>query len=71
MNKQQKLKDDTDMCIVKLDRANKLIGGLGGEKSRWTEPCAKLGAPYDLLPGDCLITSGLLSYAGPYTGTFR
>ena len=33
----RKLKKDTDECIVKLDRANKLIGGLGGEKARWNE----------------------------------
>jgi hypothetical protein len=25
------------MSQVKIERANKLIGGLGGEKERWTE----------------------------------
>eukprot|EP00955_Chlamydomonas_euryale_P086344 364207-Chlamydomonas_euryale.AAC.14 len=25
------------MCEEKLDRAQKLIGGLGGEKARWTQ----------------------------------
>jgi dynein heavy chain len=28
--KQKQLKDDSDMCVVKLERADKLIGGLGG-----------------------------------------
>ncbi len=26
-----------DLCEKKLDRATKLIGGLGGEKARWTQ----------------------------------
>ncbi len=30
-------------CTLKLERAEKLITGLGGEKVRWTEAAAALG----------------------------
>ena len=29
--------------LVKLERAEKLIGGLGGEQSRWTREVEQLG----------------------------
>jgi dynein heavy chain len=32
-----KLESDVADCEAKLDRATKLIGGLGGEKARWNE----------------------------------
>ncbi len=35
--KKLQLEQDVDSCEKKLDRATKLIGGLGGEKTRWTE----------------------------------
>ena len=33
--KKEKLEQQVDNCAKKLDRAQKLIGGLGGEKDRW------------------------------------
>lgn len=35
--RKKQLEYDVDLCEKKLDRATKLIGGLGGEKTRWTE----------------------------------
>lgn len=49
--KKLQLENDVDLCGKKLDRATKLIGGLGGEKSRWTEVAAKLGHDYINLTG--------------------
>lgn len=40
--KKQDLEDNIDLCSKKLDRAEKLISGLGGEKTRWTEAAALL-----------------------------
>ena len=40
-----------DLCAKKLDRAQKLIGGLGGEKDRWTQAAASLQKTYDNLTG--------------------
>ena len=48
-----------------------MIGGLEGEKTRWTETVAQLGEQQDLLVGDCLIAAGMVSYAGPFTAIYR
>lgn len=34
--KKKGLEDEIDLCSTKLSRAEQLIGGLGGEKARWT-----------------------------------
>lgn len=60
-----------DLCAQKLERAEKLIGGLGGEKDRWREAAQELGGRYDLLTGDMLISAGIISYLGPFTSLYR
>ncbi|KAF4757736.1 Dynein heavy chain 1, axonemal, partial [Perkinsus olseni] len=69
--KQEQLKHDMEQCAVKLERANKLIGGLGGEKDRWTSNVKSLSEKYELLPGDALIAAGMVSYAGPFVASYR
>jgi hypothetical protein len=59
------------LCEAKLDRASKLIGGLGGEKVRWTEAAASLNKQYDRLVGDMLLASGFIAYLGPFPGDLR
>jgi len=71
VEKQDQLARDIEDCQVKLDRAQKLIGGLGGEKARWTEQVQMLGAQYELIPGNALVASGMVSYAGPFTSLYR
>src|SRR5687767_4681073 len=41
-----KLEHDVADCEAKLDRATKLIGGLGGEKARWNEQSVILTGVY-------------------------
>ena len=41
--KKADLEQNIELCSKKLDRAEKLIGGLGGEKTRWTETAISLG----------------------------
>lgn len=60
-----------DLCGKKLVRAEKLIGGLGGEKDRWTQAAEDLQAIYDNLLGDVLISAGVIAYLGPFTSAFR
>lgn len=43
IEKKQGLEDSIELCSQKLIRAEKLIGGLGGEKDRWTVSAAQLG----------------------------
>ena len=59
------------MCTKKLERAEALIGGLGGEKTRWTQAAKDLGVQYENLTGDVLISSGVVAYLGAFTAIFR
>ena len=52
-------------------RAEQLIGGLGGEKTRWGEEAKMLTQQYTRLTGDVLISAGLVSYLGPFTSVYR
>ncbi len=55
MNAQQaQLQADVALCETKLDRATKLIGGLGGEKTRWTEVGNCMGLLACCLGPSCL-----------------
>lgn len=65
------LQDDVDLCTTKLQRAEELIGGLGGEKDRWSQTAKDLGERYKLLTGDILVSSGIIAYLGPFTMQFR
>lgn len=58
-------------CRNKLIRAEKLISGLGGEKNRWMMAAANLQSSYDTLPGDILISCGMIAYLGPFTSNYR
>ncbi|KAK3734119.1 hypothetical protein RRG08_000032 [Elysia crispata] len=60
-----------DLCGKKLERAEKLIGGLGGEKTRWTEAAESLEKIFDNLVGDILVSAAFIAYLGPFTSAFR
>lgn len=65
--KKKALEDEVQLCIDKLFRAEKLIGGLGGEKVRWTTAAENLQKLYDNLAGDILVSCGIIAYLAPYT----
>ena len=52
------LANKVEMCSVKLERADKLIGGLGGEKIRWVESCKQFEIDYTNVVGDVLAAAG-------------
>ncbi|XP_041084991.1 dynein heavy chain 3, axonemal-like [Polyodon spathula] len=70
-NKKKDLEDNIELCSQKLVRAEKLIGGLGGEKDRWTEAARLLGIKYTNLTGDVLLSSGMVAYLGAFTVDYR
>lgn len=70
-DKKEQLVTDVDQCRARLDRAVKLVGGLGGERTRWTQSCADLSISYDNLIGDALVSAGSISYLGVFTPDFR
>ena len=71
----QQMKKDLESNILqtskKLERAEKLIGGLGGEKERWTESAKILGEKYINITGDVLLSSAVVAYLGAFTVDFR
>lgn len=69
--KKQKLEFQVDLCQKKLERAEALIGGLGGEKLRWTHAAESLGVQYENLTGDILLSSAVVAYLGAFTAAFR
>uniref|UniRef100_A0A8C9Z160 Dynein axonemal heavy chain 3 n=1 Tax=Sander lucioperca TaxID=283035 RepID=A0A8C9Z160_SANLU len=71
ITKKKDLEDNIELCSQKLIRAEKLIGGLGGEKDRWTEAARLLGVRYTNLTGDILLSSGTVSYLGAFTVDYR
>ncbi|EDW55574.1 GM17246 [Drosophila sechellia] len=60
-----------EACTKKLQRAQELISGLGGERTRWSETAKMLQASFKSVTGDVLISSGVVSYLGPFTIDFR
>ena len=67
----QDLQHQIAMCETKITRAEKLIGGLGGEKTRWTEVSVSLAAQYERVAGDMLVSAGVVAYAGVFTAKYR
>ena len=71
MNEKKRLEDEVELCEVKLERAEKLISGLGGQRDWWTIRAKELGEAYQNLTGDMLISAGMISYLGTFTMAFR
>ncbi|KFO19799.1 Dynein heavy chain 7, axonemal [Fukomys damarensis] len=65
------LEDQVELCAKKLQRASQLIGGLGGEKSRWAQAAHDLQITYENLTGDVLVSAGVIAYLGAFTSGFR
>uniref|UniRef100_H2ZG69 Dynein, axonemal, heavy chain 5 n=1 Tax=Ciona savignyi TaxID=51511 RepID=H2ZG69_CIOSA len=71
MKSKQDLIDDAEACKQKMNNAKALIGGLGGEKIRWTEASRRFQQEINRLVGDVLLCCGFLSYSGPFKQEFR
>ncbi|RLN55940.1 hypothetical protein BBJ29_006588 [Phytophthora kernoviae] len=65
------LEFQVDDCSKKLVRATQLIGGLGGEKARWSDMSAQLQIVYDNVVGDIMLASGVIAYLGAFTSVYR
>ena len=52
------LANQVESCQNKLQRAGKLISGLGGERTRWTDMAKSLAEQLLNVTGDVLIASG-------------
>eukprot|EP00764_Aduncisulcus_paluster_P008088 gnl/Carplike_NY0171/2637_a3544_383.p1 GENE.gnl/Carplike_NY0171/2637_a3544_383~~gnl/Carplike_NY0171/2637_a3544_383.p1 ORF type:complete len:1624 (-),score=590.72 gnl/Carplike_NY0171/2637_a3544_383:137-4699(-) len=64
----QRLVEETK---VKLDRANRLVGGLSGERTRWGEQVVIYSEKMKNVVGDVVLSSGSIAYLGAFTAEFR
>eukprot|EP00798_Chlamydomonas_sp_ICE-L_P022533 gene22533-29660_t len=71
VTKKEALAQQVADCTVKLERADKLIGGLGGERVRWQETVAQLGKDMINVVGDVVVAAGSIAYSGPFTPVYR
>ncbi|CAK9833026.1 Dynein axonemal heavy chain 3 [Anthophora retusa] len=71
MRVKKELEDQIDYCKKKLERAEKLLGGLSGEKNRWHDTATALGASLHNVIGDVLLSSGIVAYFGAFTVDYR
>lgn len=54
-----------------MDRASRLLNGLGGERSRWQETAERLGRAMAAVFGDTLVAAGCVTYLGPFDLSIR
>merc|ERR1719440_1809585 len=71
MATKQALQDDADACTKKMDAANRLIGGLAGERKRWEEQSESFADEIRRLAGDVAQACAFITYVGPYNSEFR
>ena len=57
--------------MLKLQRAEKLIGGLSGEKARWQTQIQSISHTYDHIVGNVLVSAGVVAYLGSFTLDYR
>ncbi|XP_078034863.1 dynein axonemal heavy chain 7 [Augochlora pura] len=66
-----KLENEVEDCTNKLNKAEKLIASLGGEKDRWLQCAENLQENYNNLVGNMILSCGIISYTASYTTIFR
>merc|ERR1719359_2822240 len=71
MANKQALEDKANMTKRKMDQANKLINGLAGEKIRWTEDSNNFAPRRKKLSCYSALSSGFVTYCGPFNSEFR
>jgi len=69
--KARELQEQEADTQVKLERAGKLVGGLGSEKTRWEELCVTLQEGQRNVVGNTIVCAGAIAYQGPFTSKFR
>ena len=65
------LQRESDELEMKLERAEKLVNGLAGERSRWEASINDLENLLVSVPGDCVVAAAFMSYAGPFPSEYR
>ncbi|XP_024523426.1 dynein heavy chain 1, axonemal [Selaginella moellendorffii] len=71
IKKKEDLAKQKSDCEKKMERASKLIGGLGGERKRWNETIINLTDDMENIVGDVAVAAGAIAYTGPFTPQYR
>ena len=71
MASKQRIQQDAEATQKRMDAANRLIGGLAGEKRRWTAQSDAFADEIKRLTGDTALACGFISYVGPFNADFR
>merc|ERR1719345_551815 len=69
--KKEELAAKVEDATVKMDRAGRLLGGLGGEKTRWIATVESLTIEEANLIGDVCVAAGAGAYLGPFIAGYR
>lgn len=69
--KKFKLENEVAICTEKLMKAEALIASLDDEKNKWLQSAELLKQSYDNLPGDILISCGVIAYLAPFNSVSR
>jgi len=69
--KKKSLEAQVAECSARLDRAEKLLGGLANEKVRWDQRATQLALDYENVVGNILVSSGVIAYLGVFTSVYR
>ena len=64
--KKAELENEVDLCSRKLERAEQLITGFGGERAKWASMSDQLSIKLEQLTGDILLAAGLVAYLGAF-----
>ncbi|CAJ1990204.1 dynein heavy chain [Leishmania donovani] len=71
LNAQAALEAEVERTSLKLQRAARLIDGLGGEKGRWTTLVEQYKEHECYIVGDMVIAAATVAYCGPLTAPYR
>ncbi|KPA85487.1 putative dynein heavy chain [Leptomonas pyrrhocoris] len=68
---QAALEAEVEATSRKLNRAGRLIDGLGGEKTRWVRLVEKYEEQERYVVGDMVVAAATVAYCGPLTAPYR
>jgi dynein heavy chain len=66
-----KCQAEADRTALTIDLANRLVGGLATEKTRWIQNARNYRASTITIPGDMLLVTAFVSYLGCFTKPYR
>merc|ERR1719174_2571497 len=71
MAKKLAIEEGLNTTKAKMSKAENLITGLSGERTRWEEDKARFADVKNKLVGDCALACAFISYCGPFNQEYR